>query len=87
MQRIEFTLTNEHGMHARPAGLFVNATSKFQSEVFMIKGDVRVNAKSIIGVLRLAGSKGDTLAVEVAGSDENDAMIAIKDIISKQFGE
>jgi phosphocarrier protein len=87
MKQYTFVLNNEHGMHARPAGLFVQVSSKFESEVHLIKNAVKINAKSIIGVLRLAGVKGDQLTVEVAGPDEPEALEAIKSLLDQQFGE
>lgn len=87
MERYTFTLENEHGMHARPAALFVQMSSQFQSEVFLSRDDIRVNGKSIIGVLRLGASKGDQLTIEVDGTDEVLAMEAFHDLLKQQFGE
>jgi phosphocarrier protein len=87
MERYEFTLANEHGLHARPAGIMVETCSKFASEVNIIKGDLKVNGKSMLGVLMLAASKGDQLAVEVEGSDEKEALTAIQALVDNGFDE
>ncbi|MDW7661491.1 MAG: HPr family phosphocarrier protein [Bacillota bacterium] len=87
MERYEFVLENEHGLHARPAGLMVETCSGYNSEVNINKGEVKVNGKSMLGVLMLAASKGDTLSIEVEGEDELDAIAAIKRLIDSQFDE
>jgi len=87
MKQFTFVLNNEHGLHARPAGLFVQVSSQFESDCFLIKNDIRINGKSIIGVLRLAGGKGDQMTVEVSGPDEQEALEAIKTLLDQQFGE
>ena len=87
MKVYEFTLQNTHGLHARPAGLFVQECGKFQSSVALFKGDTKVNGKSMLGVLMLAASKGDQLRVEAEGQDELAAIDAIKKLVDSQFDE
>ncbi len=87
MERYEFVLENEHGLHARPAGLMVETCTGFVSEVNITKGEVKINGKSMLGVLMLAASKGDSLVIEVEGKDEVDALAAIKQLIDSQFDE
>lgn len=87
MERYTFILGNEHGMHARPAGLFVQLSGQFESDVYLTKNDIRINGKSIIGVLRLGASKGDQLTLEVEGSDEVIAMEGLRGLLDQQFGE
>jgi phosphocarrier protein len=80
-------IVNKLGMHARPAALMVTTASKFESEVFITKDDLRVNGKSIMGVMMLAAEMGCTLKIEVSGPDEEAAMQAILDVIASGFGE
>ncbi|MBS7530738.1 HPr family phosphocarrier protein [Hazenella sp. IB182353] len=72
------------GLHARPAALFVQEANKFSSDIFIMKGSHRVNAKSIMGVMSLAVSKGTEVTLSVDGTDEEKAMDALCDIISKE---
>ncbi|HAS74996.1 MAG TPA: phosphocarrier protein HPr [Clostridiales bacterium UBA8960] len=87
MKRFEFDLENAHGLHARPAGLMVETCSTFNSDINIYKGDVKVNGKSMLGVLMLAASKGDALAIEIEGDDELKALDAIKTLINSHFDE
>lgn len=87
MKKYEFTLQNEHGLHARPAGLFIQTCNKYQSAVSLYKADQMYNGKSMLGILKMAASKGDIIRVEVDGADESEAIADIKALISGNFGE
>lgn len=87
MKKFEFVLENAHGLHARPAGMMVETCSAFECDINIYKGDQKVNGKSMLGVLMLAASKGDALAIEVNGADEDKALVAIKKLIDNQFDE
>jgi phosphocarrier protein len=78
---------NKFGLHARPAALIVTTASKFQSDFFLSKDGVRVNGKSIMGVMMLAAEMGSELVLELDGPDENNAMAEIVDVIESKFGE
>ncbi len=80
-------ICNRLGLHARPSAMLVSATAKFRSEVFFTKGDLRINGKSIMGVMMLAAEMGTDLLVEVDGVDEETAMAAILRVIDSGFGE
>lgn len=80
-------IVNRLGLHARPSAMLVIATAKFQSEVFISKGNLRVNAKSIMGVMMLAAEQNSELVIEVDGADEEAAMAKIKSVIESGFGE
>ncbi len=80
-------IVNKLGLHARPSALLVSTSSKFKSQVFFTKNDLRVNGKSIMGVMMLAAEMGSTLLVEVDGPDEQAAMVAVVEVISSGFGE
>lgn len=81
------TITNKLGLHARAASKLVNCASQFESDVFISRGKNRVNAKSIMGVMMLAASKGVELALEIDGSDEKDCHDALVNLINDRFGE
>lgn len=81
------TIVNKLGLHARPSALLVTTASKFQSEVFFTKENLRVNGKSIMGVMMLAAEKGADLVVEVDGPDEEAAMLDILKVIASGFNE
>lgn len=81
------TIINKLGLHARAASKLVNCASRFASEVTLIKQDNRVNAKSIMGVMMLAASKGVELQIEIEGEDEQACRDALVELINSRFGE
>ena len=87
MQQQEFEIVNKLGLHARASALFVKTASKFQSEVKLARESVEVNGKSIMGIMMLAASKGTTVRLTVEGSDEEEAMQTIGELIKDGFGE
>ncbi|HVP69453.1 MAG TPA: HPr family phosphocarrier protein [Anaeromyxobacteraceae bacterium] len=89
MQRIErsFTILNSLGLHARPAAMLVQAANRFSSDVQIEKDGTSVNAKSIMGVLTLAASKGSSILVTCEGDDAAQAMEAMAKVIESGFGE
>ena len=87
MTTVTATIVNRLGMHARPSAQLVTVASRFQSEVFVTKDGLRVNGKSIMGVMMLAAEKGSELLIEASGSDEVEAAQAIADVIAGGFGE
>ena len=87
MQTREVEILNKLGLHARAAAKLTRLASQFQSEVWLSRNGRKVNAKSIMGVMMLAANKGSTLGVEITGKDENEAMLALVDLVSSYFGE
>ena len=81
------TIVNKLGLHARAASKLVNLCSQHASEVFLDKQGNRVNAKSIMGVMMLAASKGTELTLEVDGEDETECVQAIVKLIKNRFDE
>jgi phosphocarrier protein len=81
------TIVNRLGLHARPSAMLVTAASKYEAQVFITKDELRVNAKSIMGVMMLAAEQGSEVVVEVDGSDEEAALQAILEVIESGFGE
>ena len=78
---------NKAGVHARPAAELVKAASKFKSEITIVRDDLEVNGKSIMGVMMLAAECGSTLTLRASGPDEDAALGAIADLIAAKFGE
>ena len=81
------TIVNKLGLHARAASKLVNCASQFESEVFLERSGNRVNAKSIMGVMMLAASKGVELDLEIEGADEQQCQQALVGLIEDRFGE
>jgi len=82
-----FIIKNRLGLHARAAAQLVQTANRFLSEVTLVKEDVEVNGKSIMGILLLAAPRGTDISVTVAGSDEEQAMLTIAELIEDGFGE
>jgi phosphocarrier protein HPr len=83
----EFDIVNRLGLHARAAAQLVRLANQFASEVRLIKDGVEVNGKSIMGVLMLAAPKDTRILVRVIGSDADQALVAIGELIARKFGE
>ena len=83
----EVIVTNQLGLHARPAVLLVKAASQFLSDVKLLKGDMEVNAKSIMGVLILAAEKGSKVKIVADGEDAEKAVEAVAKLFMEGFGE
>ena len=81
------TILNKNGLHARPAAEIVKAASRFQSDITIVRDELEVNGKSIMGVMMLAAECGATLVLRASGPDEDQAVGAIADIIAARFGE
>jgi len=81
------TIINKLGLHARAASKLVNKANQFESDVFIDKQGNRINAKSIMGVMMLAASKGTDILVEVEGGDEEDCLKAVVELIEDRFEE
>ncbi len=73
MKEFKYVITDPDGIHARPAGEFVKAASKFESEVNITKDGRTVSAKKIFGVMGLAAKQGQEITITVNGSDEDTA--------------
>ncbi len=81
----EITVLNRQGLHAKPASTFVRASNKFHSDVFITKEGIKVNAKSIMGVIILAVEQGDTIELSAEGEDEVEAIDALCELINNKF--
>lgn len=81
------TIINKSGLHARPASMFVQAASKFKSNIMVKKGDKKLSAKSLIGILSLGISANTEIEVTAEGPDEKEAVEALVNLINTKFGE
>jgi len=86
MKESELLIKNQLGLHARAAALFVKTAAKFRSEVVVSRDDLEVNGKSIMGVMMLAAEEGSTIKVRVEGADEDDAIVALIQLVNGKFG-
>lgn len=80
-------IVNKNGLHTRPAANVVKLTSKFKSDVLLSKDGMRVNGKSIIGVMTLAADCGSFVKVIIDGVDEAEAMEKVEELFKNGFGE
>ena len=81
------TISNKLGLHARASAKLTKLAGSFPCEVWMSRGERRVNAKSIMGVMMLAAGIGSEVVVETNGEREQEAMDAILALIADKFGE
>jgi len=87
MTQEQVTITNKLGLHARAAAKLVHTASAFESEIYVGTDHEEVNAKSILGILTLAATKGTPLNVSADGTDEEAAVRAIVELFANKFGE
>jgi phosphotransferase system HPr (HPr) family protein len=85
MNAVEIRVMNDTGLHARPASQFVKISNRFRSEVSVIKDGRKVNAKSIMGLMSLAISKGTTIRIEAEGLDEQKVVEALVHFIEHEL--
>ncbi len=83
----ETTVTNQVGLHARPATFFIQKANEYKSSVWVEKDERRVNAKSLLGVLSLGIVKGTVINLIADGPDEEAAVDALVELINSDFSE
>ncbi len=87
MQRATVDIINKLGLHARAAAKLVKTAATFSSDITIDRNGQTVSAKSIMGVMMLAASKGATVTVTAEGEDEVEALDGVIDLINDRFGE
>ncbi len=87
MQTKEVEIINKLGLHARASAKITQLAGKYQSEVWLSRNKLRVNAKSIMGVMMLAANRGSKINIETIGQDETEAMLALVTLVENYFGE
>ncbi len=78
---------NAHGIHARPAAEIVKTAARYQAEITIVRDELEVNGKSIMGVMMLAAECGATLCLRAEGGDAEAALDALATVIANKFGE
>lgn len=81
------TIINKLGLHARASAKLTKLAGSFPCEIWIAKGERRVNAKSIMGVMMLAAGMGSTVTLDITGEREQEAMDALLALIADRFGE
>ncbi|MBY0465020.1 MAG: HPr family phosphocarrier protein [Burkholderiales bacterium] len=81
------TISNKLGLHARASAKLTKLAGSFACEVWLSRGERRINAKSIMGVMMLAAGMGTTVELETNGADEQAATDALLALIADKFGE
>ena len=87
MIKTSVTISNKLGLHARASAKLTKLAGSFPCEVWLARGERRVNAKSIMGVMMLAAGMGTQVTVETDGAKEQEAMTALLALINDKFGE
>ena len=87
MIQTTISISNKLGLHARASAKLTKLAGSFPCEVWMSRGERRVNAKSIMGVMMLAAGLGSSVVIETDGRDEQAAMEALIALINNKFGE
>lgn len=81
----EVVVQNQVGLHARPATFFIQKANEFKSTVWVSKDERKVNAKSLLGVLSLGITRGTNITIIADGSDQEDAVNKLVELISTNF--
>ena len=87
MIKTSVTISNKLGLHARASAKLTKLAGSYPCEVWLSRGDRRVNAKSIMGVMMLAAGLGVTVDIETSGEGEQEALAAIVALMNDKFGE
>ena len=87
MIKASSTINNKLGLHARASAKLTKLAGSYPCEVWIAKGERRVNAKSIMGVMMLAAGVGSTIEIDTNGEREQEAMDALLELIVNKFGE
>jgi phosphocarrier protein len=81
------TIVNKLGIHARPAAEIVKTAARFKSSIVIIRDELEVNAKSIMGVMMLAAEQGAVITLRAEGPDAEAALDALAALVAGKFGE
>ena len=83
----EVTVQNQVGLHARPATFFIQKANEYKSIIWISRDERKVNAKSLLGVLSLGITKGVSVQISAEGSDEQEAVDGLVELINSNFAE
>ncbi|MBQ3942978.1 MAG: HPr family phosphocarrier protein [Elusimicrobia bacterium] len=87
MKEKNVKIVNKLGLHARPASLIVQTAMAFSSNIYVIKDEIKADAKSIMGILMLAAACGTELKIQADGVDEDKALEKMVEVFDNGFGE
>lgn len=87
MIREKIEIKNRLGIHARPAAMIAQEAGKYQSDIFISKDGMEVNAKSIMGIMMIAAEQGSNVELSISGGDEEAALSGLRAVFSKIFEE
>jgi len=87
MLQRKILINNKLGLHARASAKFVGCAGRYGCEIALVRGDQKVNGKSIMGVMTLAASTGTELELITDGDDEQLAMDELVKLVNNRFGE
>ena len=79
------TIENPQGLHMRPAYLFAETASKFESQIELVKDDIRINGKSVLDILTLGAAQGTEILVEAVGDDAHAAIEVLEQLVVSGF--
>lgn len=85
MKEFKYTVTDELGIHARPAGLLVKKAGEFQAKVILATNGKEVDAKRVLGVMGLGAKKGIEVVIKADGADEDAAIKALSDFMKENL--
>ena len=81
----DVTIQNNVGLHARPATFFIQRANEFKAGIWIVNDERKVNAKSLLGVLSLGITRGTKITIVADGSDQEEAVDSLVDLISSNF--
>jgi phosphocarrier protein len=84
VSEFSYTIRDEAGMHARPAGILVKAMQQFKSDVTLTKGDRSVSLKKLFALMGLAVKHGETVLIKAEGEDAEAAVAAAKEVLERE---
>lgn len=87
MPQVTTTISNKLGLHARASAKLTKLAGSFPCEVWLSKGERRINAKSIMGVMMLAAGLGSEVVIETSGERDQEALEALLALMADKFGE
>lgn len=83
MRQLEYLVTNEEGLHAKPASFLVKTAQEYQSEIYLYRGDSRADLKNLFETMGLCVKKDSLVRIEIYGEDEDKAMDRIESLLSE----
>ena len=87
MEQFTFEIKDKNGMHARPAGAFVNEAKKYKSDVTVIKNEKEANGKRLLSLMSLGAGCGSILTVKISGEDEKEAKDGVEKVLNDVLSE